>query len=523
MTSDATTHIHTLLQQALVHHQQAQFQLAEELYRQVLQRDAQQFDAWHLLGVIAQQKGDHASAIQLFGKALSIDADQAKVHCNLGSALHASGRSEDALACYERALALQSDYAMAWNNRANALRSLGRFSEALDSFDRAITLDPHKVGSLINRGLCLQETDQDELAILDFKQALALAPHNSDALFAQGVSLQKLGQIQAALDSTTLALTSGAPPQRERYTALQLNRSMLQNKLAQHAEALLSLHLALEATPESVKVWQQLGHTHKQCGDTQAALQAYRQALQFCTQQAKANPAQAEQLRYFIASLEQDHIPAAAPAQYVKELFDQYASHFDQHLHQHLAYQVPQLIWQALQTNGCTQTHRTTLDLGCGTGLCAAFLRPLSQTLIGVDLSPKMLTQAEQLQAYDALVCDELLHYLSPSPTRLFDLIVAADVLVYFGALEQVFERVHAHLQSTGIFAFSVEESTQEDVRLNPSQRYAHSAAYVRQLAQRFDFEVLSLQRHAGRQEAAEAVMSFIVVLRKCGDSTSKV
>lgn len=59
-------------------------------------------------------------------------------------------------------------------------------------------------------------------------------------------------------------------------------------------------------------------------------------------------------------------------------------------------------------------------------------------------------------------------------------------------------------------------------MRLNPTQRYAHSAAYVRQLAQSYQFEIVSLERHAGRQEAADAVMSLIVVLRKMGDSTSK-
>lgn len=512
--------IQTLLQQALRHHQQAQFHLAEDLYRQVLQLDGQQFDAWHLLGVIAQQKGDHDSAVQLFGKALSINANQAKLHCNLGSGLQALGRSEDALACYDRALALQSDYAMAWNNRGNALRSLGQLAAALDSFDHALSHNNSTPGTWINRGLCLQESEQDELAILDFKQALTLAPHNTDALFALGVSQQNLGHIQAALDGYTQALKLGTQLQTKPYAALQINRGMLFNKLGQHAEALLSLNLALEATPESVKVWQQLGHTHRLCGDTQAALYAYRQALDFCTRDADAE--QEAQLRFFLASLEQDQIPAAAPAHYVKELFDQYASHFDQHLHQQLAYQVPQLIWQALQKTGDTQTQRNTLDLGCGTGLCATFLRPISQTLTGVDLSPKMLAQADKLQAYDALVCDELLHYLSAAPSTAFDLIVAADVLVYLGTLETLFERVHAHLQTGGVFTFSVEESLQENVRLNPNQRYAHSAAYVQQLARRTHFEVLSLERHAGRQEAADAVMSLIVVLRKMGDSTSK-
>lgn len=510
----------SLLQQALKHQQLGQFQLAEDVYRQVLQIDARQFDAWHLLGVLAQQKGDHEGAIQLFGKALSIDANQAKLHCNLGSALQALGRTEDALACYERALALQGDYAMAWNNRANALCSLGQFEMALESYDRALSLNDRVAGSWINRGLCLQACDQDELAALDFKQALALSPHSLDAQFALGASLQKLGHSQAALDCYTQALSGGGQLPAPTYAALHINRSMMLNKLGQHEQALQSLQLAVEATPASPKLWQQLGHTYKHLTDTEAALQAYRQALACC--RPNQDGELETQLGFFIASLEQASMPAAAPAHYVRELFDQYASHFDAHLDQHLAYRVPQLIEQALQEFGGELHPHRTLDLGCGTGLCASFLRPISRCLTGVDLSPKMLAQADKLHSYDHLVCDELLHYLSAQEDASADLIVAADVLVYLGELETLFERVQAHLQIGGLFAFSVEESTQHKVCLNPNQRYAHSAAYLQELAQRFHLEVLNLERHAGRQEAAEAVMSLIVVVRKEGASTSK-
>jgi predicted TPR repeat methyltransferase len=41
------------------------------------------------------------------------------------------------------------------------------------------------------------------------------------------------------------------------------------------------------------------------------------------------------------------------------------------------------------------------LDVGCGTA-CAAMLAPYARRMVGVDLSAKMLVQAEERHVYDA-------------------------------------------------------------------------------------------------------------------------
>src|SRR6185312_3401290 len=41
------------------------------------------------------------------------------------------------------------------------------------------------------------------------------------------------------------------------------------------------------------------------------------------------------------------------------------------------------------------------LDLGCGTGLAGTAFAPLADRLVGVDLSPAMVAQAENKQLYD--------------------------------------------------------------------------------------------------------------------------
>jgi SAM-dependent methyltransferase len=121
------------------------------------------------------------------------------------------------------------------------------------------------------------------------------------------------------------------------------------------------------------------------------------------------------------------------------------------------------------------------LDAGCGTGLCGPHLRPISSRLIGVDLSEKMIEQAARRELYDELIPAELVGFLADTPAR-FDLIVSADTLVYFGALEGTFAAAAFASKPDGYFAFSVEllnDQPHEGYRLNASGRYCHGEEYV--------------------------------------------
>ena len=53
-----------VLDLALKHHRSGDLRQAEQLYRQVLQEDPHQVDAWHLLGVLAHQVGRNDLAVE---------------------------------------------------------------------------------------------------------------------------------------------------------------------------------------------------------------------------------------------------------------------------------------------------------------------------------------------------------------------------------------------------------------------------------------------------------------------------
>ena len=84
-----------------------------------------------------------------------------------------------------------------------------------------------------------------------------------------------------------------------------------------------------------------------------------------------------------------------------------------------------------------------------------------------------------------------------------FDLIVAADVLVYVGDLAPLFAAVETALTADGLFAFSVETCEGDGFRLEPTMRFAHSRSYVEATAREAGLRPLLIQSASTRREAA--------------------
>ncbi|MBR7745879.1 tetratricopeptide repeat protein [Undibacterium baiyunense] len=514
-------HIPTLLQQAIVKHQQGFLQQAEDLYVQVLQIDAQQFDALHMIGLIAKQRGDTQSALNFFAKAIQSNPRDARVHCNLGATLQQIGNSKQALACYDLALTIKADYVLAWNNRGNSLRALERYPEALESFTKALELQINYPEAFLNRGICLQALEQHSQAIQDFDDALKLKHNYIEAEFARAFSLQQLRLYDEAYAAYTRALeltltADGRHTNPEKIAAMYCNRGMVSTKLQRDIAALEDIQHAISLRPQFAKAYLHAAHVYLRLQQKEAALEHYQAALAATHSDSKPDESLQQQIAYHLAALGAAPTPAAAPASYVKELFDQYADHFDTHLQEQLAYQVPQLLQTALQDLKIGQDKPLShaIDLGCGTGLCGDFLAAIATRVTGVDLSEKMLAKARARAVYDDLVCDEILHYLAQQ-SNTADLLIAADVFVYLGDLERLFALFRDRLQTGGYVAFSVEESDSAEICLQASQRYAHSAAYLTRLADQYGFHLSHCSRHFGRRDGQQDLTSLILVLQK--------
>jgi len=210
------------------------------------------------------------------------------------------------------------------------------------------------------------------------------------------------------------------------------------------------------------------------------------------------------------AALSGDRLTAA----FVRGLFDGYADRFDDDLMGRLAYAAPAMIAEAVAAVvGPPQGDRDVIDLGCGTGLSGVALRPFARHLAGVDLSPRMLARASARGLYDRLDVGDLADALAASEGR-WDLCVAADVLVYVGALDATMVAVAKALRPSGLFAFTVERGLDADVELGPARRFRHGEAHVRQTASAAGLAVVSLEPCVPRLDRGDPVDGLVAVLR---------
>ncbi|MCW5751547.1 MAG: methyltransferase domain-containing protein [Alphaproteobacteria bacterium] len=225
-----------------------------------------------------------------------------------------------------------------------------------------------------------------------------------------------------------------------------------------------------------------------------------------------------EDVAHLIAALGGAAAPARASDRYVASLFDAFAESFDQTLVHWLNYRGPEVIRAALDralaagAAGGLEARHDIVDLGCGTGLAGPLLKPLARRLDGVDLSPGMLAKAAERRLYDELIEDEICRFLAARPRR-YDIAVATDVLVYFGALEEVFAAIASALRPGGLFAFTLEKNDGPAYALRKTGRYAHAGAYVRERAEAAGLLVREESEPVVRHESRQPVPALCYVL----------
>ena len=341
----------------------------------------------------------------------------------------------------------------------------GRLEQAERQFAGALALAPGRPSVLTNLGAVRLKLGRADEALPLLQEALALEPENPEALGHCGTALAELGR---------------------------------------KAEALAHFDRALAADPRAAALWTLRGTVLRELGRPREAAASFREGL--------ARGGDAELLGYYLAGVEGGAAPAHPPRHYVETLFDGYAGAFDAHLQASLRYDAPQVLVQRIAAEG--RRFGNAADLGCGTGLCGRLLRPLAERVTGVDLSGNMLAKSAALAVYDALVQSDVLEFLQGSEER-FDCVLAADVFIYIGALDEVFAALAQRMEPGGVFAFTVEESTEGDVVLRSSLRYAHSEAGIRRLARAHGFFVATMERRPVREEQGQPIPGLFFWLTK--------
>lgn len=496
----AATHAKSL-QIALEHHQAGRLLQARVIYQQILKVSPNHPDALHFSGLIAHQVKENETAINLIRKAIFFKPDYVDALYNLGIVLHEEGNLIDAAASYQRALVLDPDYADAHNNLGNVLKDQGKLSEAADSYRKALAYNPNYADTHNNLGNVLQEQGRLDEAMISYRLALAHKPDYAEAHNNLGNVLQENGHLDEAVASYRRALVL-----KPDYVDAHYNLGNVLQKQGRLDEAIESYRKVLAFKPDYAEAHKNLGNVFHEQGHLDQAIESYHQTVRLDPKNQSAE--------HLIAALTA-RTPERAPSQYIEKLFDGYANKFDTHLVQDLEYKMPsELVTILKQVAEPPDGGWDVLDLGCGTGLSGLEISPHTRQLVGVDLSTKMLARARERNVYHRLVHSDLLPMMRLEGAAMYDVIIAADVFVYLGRLEDIVAQARRLLRTGGYFMFSVEalDAGCGDYKLNQSGRYAHSVSYLDKLSSNNGFTSVGMLSTPVRLEKGLPIPAWAAV-----------
>jgi predicted TPR repeat methyltransferase len=381
---------------------------------------------------------------------------------------------------------------------------LALLQENLDTAEAAfldvLTENPAHADARTNLGVIALKKNHPQQAIMYFSEALGFDESHENARNNLAATFIHHNRFENARTHYHVLLKSHPDHAEYRYNAgvSEMALGHLQNARA-HFKVVLQQNPSHSASLTNLA---SIASSLKQTSD----------AIHYLERAKAADPTDTSSA-FMLDALTGDMPTRTASNQYTQNLFDNYALHYETHMCKALNYSVPQHLAKCLHQLLPEKTSNT-LDIGCGTGLSGSVLREISEHLTGIDLSSKMLVEAEAKNIYDDLFEIDAIAYLSEHK-QTFSLITAADVLPYFGELDTLFKQIKAALMPSGLFVFSIEISETSDFILQKTARFAHHPDYIHALATQYDFNILEQTTHSARKHHDEDLKIILYVLNQ--------
>jgi predicted TPR repeat methyltransferase len=423
--------------------------------------------------------------------------------------LHRLRELDNAELLYRRILDAVPEHPDALHFLGILLHQRGRNDEAIERIEKSIALDPTLPDRYNNLGNVLLELERVEEAADAYRQAIALNPGHADAYNNLGALLRAQGRLDQARDAYLKAIE--LDPE---HVDAHNNFGNLLSGQGDTNKAVAYYCKAITLMPDHPQTRKFLGIAYYTLGEIDKAAEVFRQWM-------KDEPDNPVAQHMYAACSGQD-VPQRASDAYIESTFDGFAASFDAKLGK-LGYRAPDLVASALERASTAPARQwSVLDAGCGTGLCGPLIAPYACRIVGVDLSAGMLQRARARDVYDELVKAELQAYLADHANE-FDVVISADTLVYFGALEGVLAAACRALKPGGLLVFTAEEAhdASNGYRINPHGRYSHERGYVRRAMALAGFDVKAIDPAELRMEGGKPVVGLVVTGRKAASEAA--
>jgi len=221
--------------------------------------------------------------------------------------------------------------------------------------------------------------------------------------------------------------------------------------------ALTAFRRVVELYPDHAQAHQNISVVLMDRGDGEAAVAAYAKSLTAWRPDDTAEPA----------------------AEVAGAYDDRAATYNETELHQYFGRTMAAFVTDHVDLGPDSRL----LDVACGTGAVARYLPRFGGRLVGVDLSPAMLTSARGEGLYAELRAGDMVTAMN-AMEETFDVIICCCALYHLNDLMPFFTEAARLMAPGGQLFISVDPSSDDfDIAVTSPDEYAHSRPYLRQLA----------------------------------------
>jgi len=410
------------------------------------------------LGQIYLENKDYLNAEVNLRRAINVSSSNKDACCNLGILLLEIDQTDEAIHLFTKVLDLDSKYTKAFFNLGNAYMKIKAITDAISNFEKVLLIEPAYFQAHNNLGNAYKLKHKYKKAIECYQKAIVLKADYSDAYFNLANTYRDIKDFQTAI---------------------------------------VNYLKAIEINPKNCDARFNIADVLRKSGKIDKAIEQYKIVLELRPNWASAK----HMLNSLIGS-----DATSVPSKYITDVFDHYAPNFDNSLLNELKYVAPIKLIEKLQSNDQDLIFNNAVELGCGTGLLGEHLVRFCQTLIGVDISKKMLDVAKAKNIYDNTINMDISEFLMQD-SGVYDLYIAADVFIYVGDLEPIFDLIARRSGHRKYLAFSTEHCDGTSFELQKSGRFAHSKNYIEQLCKQYKFNLNHVSVDDLREESGIPVL----------------
>lgn len=264
----------TMIDLVLKNYQDGNLKKAEDICREIIKNQPENFDALHLLGLIYSQRGEPNKAIDYIKKALQLNPHCADAYNNMGIVFQRVGQIDKAIANYQKALQLRPELVQACYNLATAFQANGQLDEAIFFYQKTMKMNPDFAGTYYNMGIIFQMRGSIDKAERFYRKAIELAPNIPEAYYALAAVLQGKGQIDEAIRYYQKAIEI-----HPSYAEVYNNMGVIWQNKRDIEKAISFYQKAIQLKPEFEQAFNNLGNAYRDQGEWEKALESYTHAI----------------------------------------------------------------------------------------------------------------------------------------------------------------------------------------------------------------------------------------------------